>query len=225
MAFLKKINKILKPADFFNNLSTKPLSRKFGFDRGTPVDRYYIEKFLEKNKSIIKGKVIEVAEDTYSKKFSTGVTSFEILHIDKNNKSATIIGDLTKSDELPNAEADCFICTQTLNFIYEPAKAVKGIYRLLKSGGIALVTIAGLTQISHYDMERWGDYWRFTNLSAQKIFADVFGIANVKVETFGNVFSSVALLEGISAEELPEEKLDVYDKDYQIIISVVAEKK
>ena len=41
---------------------TSPLSDVWGFDRGTPVDRYYIECFLEGQRRDITGRILEVAE-------------------------------------------------------------------------------------------------------------------------------------------------------------------
>lgn len=223
---LKKIyNKYFGKVNWYNLRSVEPVSKVFGLDRGTPIDRYYIEEFLNQNRAYIKGKVLEIAESTYSKKFDSGITSIEILHIDNSIKKATIIGDLTRKETLPSSQIDCFICTQTLNFIYDFNKAIEGIYYLLNNGGTALITLAGLCQISRYDMERWGDYWRFTNKSAGKIFSAVFGSENITVKTFGNVLSSVALLQGISAEELTEQELNFLNEDYQVIITVKAIKK
>ena len=45
------------------------LSRDFGFDRGTPIDRYYIESFLSTHASDIRGHVLEVADNTYTRRF------------------------------------------------------------------------------------------------------------------------------------------------------------
>ena len=95
---------------------------------------------------------------------------------------------------------------------------------MLAQDGVVLTTLAGLMQISQYDMKRWGDFWRFTTLSAHKAFSDAFGKNNVKVDFFGNVLASVAVLEGISSEELTQEEIDFKDEDYQIIITVVAKK-
>ncbi|MCL5027884.1 MAG: class I SAM-dependent methyltransferase, partial [Bacteroidetes bacterium] len=182
----RKFNKI----NWYNLRTIKPVSKVFGLDRGIPIDRYYIEKFLGANKKYITGKVLEIAESTYSKRFDNGVKSFEVLHVNNSIKGVTIIGDLTKKESLPDNQIDCFICTQTLNFIYNFHDAIKGIHHLLKPGGVALITLAGISQISRYDMERWGDYWRFTDLSAKKIFSEVFGEENVIVDFYGNVLST-----------------------------------
>ena len=217
---VRKSNKV----EWKNLRSLKPVSGNFGFIRGTPVDRYYIEKFLADNKKHIHGRVLEVAESLYSKKFNGGVEQFETLGMSNENSDTTIIGDLTVAASLPSNSMDCFICTQTFNFIYEIKKAVAGSYQLLKPGGVMLVTVAGVCQVSRYDMERWGDYWRFTDICIQKLFAEVFPEKNIRVKTYGNVLSATALLHGISAEELTPEELDVVDNNYQVVISIIAEK-
>ncbi|MEO8399862.1 MAG: methyltransferase domain-containing protein [Ignavibacteriaceae bacterium] len=222
---IKKIwNNIFNKTDWHNLRSTKPISKVFGLDRGMPIDRYYIGKFLNENKNYISGKVLEIGENTYSKKYGTNVSSFEVLHVDNKNKNATIIGDLTKPETLPQNEIDCLICTQTLNFIYDFNKAIQGIHHLQKKNGTALVTAAGICQISRYDMDRWGDYWRFTTKSASKAFSEIFGKKNIKVDFYGNVLSSISFLEGIASNELTDEELDFKDKDYEMLITVIAKK-
>ncbi len=230
MSILSKIKRLLKrnvtdKVDWRQLRSVEPVSRYFGCDRGAPADRYYIEKFLNANRSDIRGAVLEVAESCYSKKFGSGVTKYDVLFVDKTNPDATIIGDLSRPETLPEGVVDCFICTQTFNFIYDFKSAIAGAYRMLKPGGVLLATLAGVSQISRHDMDRWGDYWRFTTASAGRAFGEVFGAGAVETECYGNVLSAVALLEGISLEELTEKELDHKDPDYQVIISVRAVKR
>lgn len=210
----------------FNDLTTnQPVSPIFGLDRGTPIDRYYIENFLRKNAHYIRGRVLEVGDSDYSRRFSGGkAESFEVLHAVPGNKAATIVGDLTDPATLPENFIDCFICTQTFNFIYDLQKAVNGAHHLLKPGGVLLATVAGISQISRYDMDRWGDYWRFTTASVRKLFAPVFK-GGVEIESFGNVLAACAYLQGITVEDLPDKTLlDESAADYQMLISVVARK-
>ena len=112
-----------------------PVSRYFGEDRGTPIDRYYIHQFLEQNRRLISGTVLEIADDKYCRMYGSGVSKYEVLHISKENLKATIIGDLTIPSSLPTATIDCFVCTQTFNFIYDFSKAIQGAYQVLKQGG------------------------------------------------------------------------------------------
>jgi len=222
---IKWLKRLEKPANWIDLRNTIPISKEFGLDRGTPIDRIYIEHFLKNNKKHIKGVVCEIADNTYSKKFGSGVSKFEILHFSDDNEKATIIGDLTDFTSIPFNQIDCFILTQTLNFIYDFESAIKGVHKMLKNNGIALVTVSGISQISRYDADRWGDYWRFTDLSMKLIFEEVFGQGNVELDSYGNVLSSVAFLEGISAEELTKNELFYKDDNYQITITIKAIKR
>lgn len=213
-----------RPA-WFDHMGTRPVSAVFGLDRGTPIDRYYIERFLDENRIRVTGKVLEIAESTYSKKYGANVASFEVLHVDPAAANATIIGDLTQYELLPEAAVDCFICTQTLNFIYDVKAAVKGIHKILKPGRTALITVACLTQISRYDMDRWGDYWRFTPLSIKKILEEVFGEANIETGYYGNSYAATAIIQGLCKEELDERKLLEKHPDYPVIITIIATKR
>ena len=115
-------------------------------------------------------------------------------------------------------------CTQTLNFIFDIEKAVDGIRYVLKEGGTALVTVAGLCQVSKYDQERWGDFWRFTDQSIKKLFEKSFGSDKISVSIYGNVFSATCLLQGITVEDISEDELNFNDSTYQVIIGIVAKK-
>lgn len=210
----------------FNDLTTaKPVSPIFGIDRGTPIDRYYIEKFLDSRRELITGRVLEIGDSTYSRCFGGDrVAAYEVLHATPENSAATIVGDLTDIATLPENAVDCFICTQTFNFIYDVQRAVQGAHHLLKPGGVLLATVAGISQISRYDMDRWGDYWRFTTASAQRLLEPLF-TGGVQIESLGNVMSACAFLQGVAVEELPDQSLlDENDPDYQLIITIVARK-
>jgi SAM-dependent methyltransferase len=211
------------PADWHSLRNLDPVSRSFGLDRGVPVDRYYIEKFLAAKADCITGAVLEIAESTYSRKFGHDVSSFEVLHTRQAPK-VTMVGDLTDPASLPDGRIDCFICTQTFNFIYDFKSAIRGAFQLLRPGGVLLATLGGISQISRFDMDRWGDYWRFTTLSAEKAFSEVFGPEQVRVASQGNVLAATAFLQGIASEELTSDELDHPDDDYQLLVTVVAQK-
>lgn len=202
-----------------------PISRDWGYDRGLPIDRYYIEQFLTAHAADIKGHVLEVKDNNYTVQFGGDrVTKSDVLHKSEGNPAATIVADLTSAPELPGDTFDCIICTQTLQFIYEVKPAIETLHRILKPGGVLLVTVPGISQISRYDMDRWGDYWRFTTLSVNKLLADAFSTAHVEVQAHGNVLSAVALLHGLASEELDQEALDNLDPDYEVLIAIRAVK-
>lgn len=206
-------------------LNSKPVSTVFGFDRGTPIDRYYIEKFLKANSSFIKGDVLEIAENDYTKKFAQGDHTSHILHFDDSNPKATLVGDLCNTETLKQNSMDCFICTQTYNFIYNFQDAIKGSHFLLKPGGTLLATVACMSPISKYDADRWGDYWRFTPQSAQKAMEQCFKKENIVIEPLGNSAAAALFMKGYALEEIQKEvDLDKNDEIYPLIIGIKATK-
>lgn len=203
----------------------EPVSRVFGLDRGTPIDRYYIEGFLERHKTLIHGRVLEVGDSTYTNRFGeTRITQADILHTPPGGKSATIVGDLTTGAGIPSGAFNCLILTQVLPFLFDVQAAVTQAHAALKPGGVVLATVPGISQISRYDMDRWGDFWRFTSKSAQLLFERAFlpSGGSVQVASFGNALAATGFIQGVALEELTWEELDYQDPDYEVTITICA---
>ena len=219
--FPKMIREIRPVASNEMLISEEPVSRSYGSERGKPIDRYYIENFLqeETDKLQYAQNVLEVGEDTYSKKYFPNASRWDILDYRQGM-------DLTKQDTLPEACYDVFICTQTFNFIYDVKAAIMGAYHVLRYGGIMLATVMGqIAQISSNDMKRWGDYWRFTKLGIEKLVGEVFD-DGIKVMPFGNAPIATAWVQGLCLEDLPDKSLlDISDETYTINIGICARKK
>lgn len=200
-----------------------PLTRSFGYDRGQPIDRYYIEKFLSQHAGDISGHVVEIGDDRYTRKFGgERVTRSDVLDQAHPDSIPTIIANLTSADHVPSDSFDCIIITQTLQFIYDVHAAVRTLYRILKPGGVVLGSLPSLSPICRYDMDRWGDYWRFTSAAVQRLFGDLFGTENVQVEAYGNVLIGLAFFYGMAAEDLTKEELDFKDRDFEALVTVRA---
>ncbi len=211
--------------DFGSLRRLTPISRRWGKDRGgQPIDRYYIERFLAAHAGDIRGRVLEVGDDRYARRFGDdAVMRRDILHPVPGNPQATIVADLARGgDQLPEAAFDCVILTQVLHVISDPGAAVRTVHRILRPGGVVLASVAGISQVSRWDMERWGDHWRFTTLSARRLFASVFPPELVSVASYGNVLAAIAFLHGLAAQDLRPEELDHHDPDYQVLITVRA---
>lgn len=203
---------------------TTPLHPAFGYHRGTPVDRYYIERFLRNHAELIRGDGLEIGEDRYLSEIGgSRLTSVTTLQLAEPGPGR-LVGDLTEPETLPEGVFDCFICTQTLNFVFDVRTALHSCHRVLKPGGHLLLTVAGTSQISRYDADRWGDYWRFTPQGLSRLAQDVFG-AEGAVSGWGNVLSATSLFHGIVAEELEPEELDEVGTDYPVVISFVGAKR
>lgn len=200
-----------------------PFSRRWGKDRGgRPIDRYYIERFLADEASRIRGRVLEVGDDRYTRLFGQAVAASDVLHVRPDAPGVTVVADLSQSEHLEPEQYDCIIATQVVQVIADVEAAVRGMHRLLRPGGAVLATMTGIGQISRYDMERWGEYWRFTTLSAQRLFARAFDPSDIDVRSYGNVLAAAAFLYGMASEELRESELDHMDADYPVTITVRA---
>jgi SAM-dependent methyltransferase len=207
----------------------QPVSRSFGFDRGTPIDRYYIERFLDRHggpSGDIRGRVLEVADRTYTGRFAAPghLTTSDVLDVDPANAQATLVLDLGAEGELPLARFDCIICTQTLLLIYDVHAAIRNLYGLLAPGGVLLLTVPGISQICREEVGRSGDYWRFTTQSVLELCREQFPDPGVEVEAFGNVLAAAGFLYGLAAGELRKAELDHRDRDYEVIVAARAVK-
>ena len=199
-----------------------PISRDFGCDRGRPIDRYYIENFLAKQEQDVRGRVLEIGENSYTRRFGRErVTQSDILHVVEGEPQATIIADLASADHIPSNSFDCIILTQTLQLIYDVRAALRTIRRILKPSGVLLATFPGISQT--YDHE-WSStwYWNFTSVSACRLFEEAFSPENVAIEAFGNVLAAMSFLHGLSVDELSTDELDYREPGYDVTLAVRA---
>jgi SAM-dependent methyltransferase len=210
----------------FGNLRRlRPISPVFGFDRGLCIDRYYIENFLAIHSADIRGRVLEAQDDSYTRRFGgERVESADILDVSVDNPRATVVADLTRADEIADATYDCVVLTQVLHFVSDVRAALAEVHRVLKPGGVLLATGPGISQISRYDADRWGDIWRFSSQGLESACAAAFPGDEVTIEAHGNVLASIALLHGLSTEELRQHELDYVDPDYELLITLRAVK-
>jgi hypothetical protein len=202
--------------------STKPVSSAWGFDRGRPVDRYYIASFLEGHREDIHGRVLEILNSEYTRRFGSQIEQADILDIDPANQKATIIADLAAADSIPEDSFDCFILTQTLQLIYDVKSAIAHSHRILRPGGALLVTIPAVSRLAG---EGYTDYWRFTPASCARLFGEIFDPDQLTITAYGNVLSAIAFLEGMACEELSKRELDVTDERFPVLLAIRAVKK
>ena len=121
-----------------------PISRHYGYDRGRPIDRYYIRTFLARRSGDIRARVLEIGDDSYTRQFgSLRVTHSDVLHVSRDNPKATIVGDLASADHIESDAFDCVILTQTLHLIYDVRAALVTLHRILRPGGVLLATFPG----------------------------------------------------------------------------------
>ncbi len=216
------LSRIFRPRVVYSLLNfKKPISNEYGFDRGTPIDRYYIENFLESNKNLITGNCLELLNSNYTDKFGKNVIKSNILDINTDNKKATIYGDLRNLSNVPDSTYDCIILTQVFQFIDDVSSAIKECHRILKPGGVLLVTVPTLGRVDCMSGVQ-GDYWRFTTASASYLFKKYFSTDKLEINSFGNVSAAINFLAGVSLEEVNKEGLDFNDVNFPCLITIKA---
>jgi len=201
---------------------TRPFSARFGFDRGRPVDRYYIEQFLEQHRKYICGCVLEIGDNSYTRQFGgTCVIRSEVLHVREGLPGVTVVGDLCRGVPLPVQSLDCIILTQTLHLLEQPERAIAECHRLLKPGGSLLLTVPGISPIDH---DEWKESWQgsFTAVSLRRLLRGSFCEENIRLYTYGNVLAATAFLYGLADDELTAEEKDDHDPHFPVIIAACA---
>ncbi len=203
---------------------TRPINRHWGWERGQPVDRYYIEGFLARQAQDIRGRVLEVGDDSYTRQFGGDrVTQRDVLHVHAGSPLATVVADLADADHVPSDTFDCIILTQTLHLVFDIRAAMRTLERILAPGGTLLVTVPGISQTTD---ENWRDswYWALTVPSLRRLAEERFPAGAVTVESHGNVLTAVAFLHGLAREELRARELAVVDRDFPLVVTLRARK-
>jgi SAM-dependent methyltransferase len=212
--------------DFGDLRRVSPISPVFGFDRGQLVDRYYVKQFLSAWSADVRGRVLEMMDDGYTREFGAmRVTRSDVLHSVAGNPRATIVADLTTENSIPDEIFDCVICTQTLQFIYDFRAALRELHRILRPGGVLLLTAHGTSRIGRrVGIDAWGEYWRFTSQSMRRLLTETFPATDATIEVYGNVLTAVANLHCLAAQELTRAELDFRDPNYEVLLAVRAVK-
>jgi SAM-dependent methyltransferase len=202
--------------------ATVPVARLFGWDRGTAIDRLFIERFMTAQSRHVRGRVLEIGGNAYTLAHGGDrVTRSDILHYDDSNPDATFVGDLSHCDHIPDEQFDCIILTQTLQFIPDVRAALANVHRLLKPGGALLATLPGISQMSDIN---WNSTWcwGWSREQARSLLAAAFPGGEVTVLALGNRLAAVAMLYGMVVEEVPSELLLEPDGVCDFLIGAVA---
>jgi SAM-dependent methyltransferase len=213
-----------RPPDLGDLRRLTPIDPNWGFERGTPIDRVYVERFVGAHARDIRGRVLEIAAPDYTTRFGSGVEHVDVLMATAGNPDATIVGDLADAPHIPDDSFDCAIVTQTLQFVYDTRAALATLHRILAPGGVLLATVPGITKISPPEDELYGEWWHFTARSLRRLAEEAFGEGGVEVEAFGNVLTAAGFLYGLAAADLRPDELHARDRLYEVIVGLRAVK-
>lgn len=200
----------------------RPIGPPSGQEDGLTVEHWYIDRFMEAHRSDIRGRALELGEGSFARRLGRE----RVTHVEAagSAESGRAVADaLDAAGGLPSGAFDCIVAPQALQLVYDVRSAVRTLYRILAPGGVALVTVPGIarTRRSSCGEER---SWSFTALSMRKLFTAHFSEEDVRVGTHGNVLAAAAYLYGVPAVELTPAELEHRDPDYELLVTIRAEK-
>ncbi len=173
----------------------EPFSANFGFERGTPVDRFYLHKFLDANRSAITGRVLEVQMPSYTARYGQ---------------------DVTDAREIPDDSYDCLLAPQTLQHVGDLNAVLRTMLRVVKPGGVVLASASALLPL----IADGEDCWHLSPAGWRRTLAREWAGADVSVEGHGNCLSAIAAMHGLALEELTEDELSAHDARYPVLVTI-----
>jgi SAM-dependent methyltransferase len=211
------VRRVFRPFIF---IRVRPYSPRYGANRGTPLDRVYIERFVAQHAAAIRGEVLEVNDDRYTAQFGGSCRS-HVVDIRPTNPRATIVADLCVVGSLPPERFDCVILTHTIQLVEDPAAAVENVYAALVPGGVALITVPSLSRLDLGDR----DYWRWTPLGLETLCQRALPDADVAVQAYGNAGAGAAFFVGLSAENVGSRLLRRDDPNFPVVTCARIDKR
>ena len=193
--------------------------------RGTPIVRYYWDRYLQKNRSAIRGVALEIGT-TYTIRSYGGqsVDQADAIDLFAHSPEVTVVADLSRADDIAADIYDCFVIQFTMHLIYDVEAALFHAVRILKPGGVLLVNFPCVDYYFPHGLDMGtGEplymYWWFTPIQVENILRRI-GLheADYSLEIYGNLFTRVAYQLNLPAEELTEKELDTYDAGHPLLI-------
>lgn len=195
----------------------RPFSDNFGFERGTPLDRYYLLRFLERHRASITGRVLEIQLPGYTERFGHGVTAAHSVDI-VPTFAPTYVCDLAQSKGIiPDASYDCFLLPNTLCVLRDIEGCLRHALRVVRPGGMILATTAALVPLTGDAPDYWhlsADGWREV---AERAWSRD---GEFEIDAHGNCLAAVAAMLGLAYEELDPAELDVNDPRFPVLVTL-----
>jgi hypothetical protein len=200
---------------------TAPFSERFGFDRGAPIDRYYLDQFLSRERGVITGRVLEIQVAGYAPRYGTGIVRVDTVDIDAKY-SPTYVCDLAASDDvIPSSSYDCVLLPNALGFLRDIEGALRQALRIVRPGGTILASMGCFVPL----IPDGPDYWRLSADGWREVTGRVWAGHDVDVAAHGNCLAAVAAMLGLAHEELTPAELDVPDFRYPVLVTVRCRKR
>jgi SAM-dependent methyltransferase len=200
---------------------TQPASRTFGYERGVPIHRYYVERFFQAHAHRIRGRCLDFQDSGHVRRFGGGrPTRIDVLDLSAENSNATIVADLTRANDIPSDTFDCIVCVHVLHLVYEADIFTRELHRLLAPEGTLLLAVPGTSMID----PNWTEFRRWTPLGVRTLLEQFFPSSRIQVECYGNSLAAAAEMRGLASDEMAPWELDAKDDIFPVEVGGVAVK-
>ncbi len=196
-----------------------------GKQRGTPIVRYYWNRFLTQHQADIRGTALEVGTtDTIRRYGDQAVINADAIDLFPHSPEVTIVADLSRADHVPSDSYDCFVNQFTMHLIYDIEAALYHAIRILKPGGVLLVNFPCVDYYFSHGLDMGtGEplflYWWFTPIQVENLLRRVgLGETDYALEVYGNLFARIAYQLNLAAEELTKRELEYSDPGHPLLI-------
>jgi SAM-dependent methyltransferase len=106
-----------------------------GTQTGTPVMRYYWDRFCDLHRDVFRGKGIEIDTDATTRKYGAkDLEDVDILNIAPGDR-VNVVADLCAAWNVPSDSYDIFVNQFTLHVVSDDLSALYHSLRILRPGG------------------------------------------------------------------------------------------
>jgi Methyltransferase domain len=195
-----------------------PFCPNYGYSRGTPIDRYYLDRFIRDVRSQIVGTTLEIGGHPANRETYKLESVTEYCTMDLQQKSgAHLLGDVHSKRAFGSRSFNSVILFNVLEHCARPWIVAENIHRWLKPEGKVFCMVPNAQRIHRDPL----DCWRIL----PDAFAIIFGgYSESTITSYGNLLTTIAAMSGIAAEELDEKDLAEKNNEYPVISCVVARK-
>jgi glycosyltransferase involved in cell wall biosynthesis len=196
-----------------------------GRQSGTPIVRYYWDKYLQKHRADIRGSALEIGTTHTIRRFGgLAVTCAEAIDLSPHSPEVAVVADLSRADAIPSDRYDCFVNQFTMHLIYDAGAALYHAIRILKPGGVLLINFSCVDYYFPCGLDmgtgeplflyRWYTPIQVENLlRSLSLREDAYSI-----DIYGNLFTRIAYQLNMPAEELTRRELAYADPGHPLLI-------